>query len=71
MDLSWLMWSGLFSLIGLASFTYGRRQQMGVPTLFGVVLMLYPYFVSSTLALIGIGVLLVAGLLVGSRLESG
>ena len=37
----------------------------------GIVLMIYPYFVSSVLALVGIGVLLLAGLFVGARLEDG
>lgn len=71
MDPSWLMVSGLFSLFGFASFTYGRRQQMGVPTLVGVVLMVYPYFVSGMLALVAIGVLLIVALFVGSRMENG
>jgi hypothetical protein len=31
--------------------------------------MIYPYFVSSSVLLVGIGVLLIAGLVVGSRLE--
>jgi hypothetical protein len=71
MDFGWFMWSGLFSLIGFAVFTYGRRQQLGAPLLVGVALMVYPYFVSSTLALVGIGALLIGGLFVGIRLENG
>jgi hypothetical protein len=69
MDSGWLIWSSLFSLIGLAVFVYGRRQRRGAPTLIGVALMVYPYFVSSTLALIAIGVLLLGALVVGNRLE--
>jgi len=71
MDPTWLMLSGLFSVIGLAAFTYGRRQQRGTPLLVGLVLMVYPYFVSSITALVGIGVLLLVGLFVGVRLENG
>lgn len=69
MDSAWLMWSLLFSLIGLAASVYGRRQRRAAPVLAGVALMVYPYFVSGTLALVGIGVLLVVGLFVANRLE--
>ena len=69
MDAAWLMWSSLFSLIGMAAFMYGRRQRRMTPTLAGAALALYPYFVSNTVALVGIGVLLVAGLIVGNRFE--
>jgi LPXTG-motif cell wall-anchored protein len=69
MDTSLLMWSGLFSLIGSAVFLYGRRQRRGAPTIAGVALMVYPYFVSTTLGVVGIGALLLAGLLVANRFE--
>lgn len=69
MDTAWLMWSGLFGLIGTAAFLYGRRQRRGAPTLVGVALMIYPYFVSSTFAVIGIGAVLLAGLFVANRFE--
>ena len=69
MDTAWLMWSGLFSLIGTAVFLYGRRQRRAAPTLIGVALIVYPYFVSTILGLVAIGVLLLAGLFVGNRFE--
>ena len=69
MDTAWLMWSGLFSVIGAAVLMYGRRQRRGAPTLVGVALMVYPYFVATTLAIVGIGALLLAGLFVANRLE--
>jgi len=69
MDTAWLMWSGLFGLIGAAAFLYGRRQRRGGPVLVGVALMVYPYFVSNTFAVVGIGAVLVAGLFVASRFE--
>jgi hypothetical protein len=69
MDATWLFISGLFSLLGMAVFVYGRRQRTATHTLIGVLLMVYPYFVSSMLALIGIGGLLVVGLVIGGRLE--
>ena len=69
-DPTWLLLSGLFSLIGFAVFTYGRRQRTATHTLIGIALMAYPYFVSSTYALVGIGVLLLAGMVFGNRIES-
>jgi len=69
MDAAWLMWSGLFSILGMAIFTYGRRKNVAAPTLIGVALMVYPYFVSNTYLMVGVGVFLIGGLFVGSRLE--
>ena len=69
MDAAWLTWSGLFSIIGLAVFTYGRKQRVIAPTLIGVALMVYPYFVSNLYAMVGVGVLLIGGLFVGTRLD--
>lgn len=70
MDPTWLLISGLFSLIGFAVFTYGRRQRTATHTAIGVALMVYPYFVSSTYALIGVGVLLLVGMVLGNRFEN-
>lgn len=70
MDPTWLLLSGLFSLIGMAVFAYGRRQRTATHTLVGVALMAYPYFISSILALIGIGVLLLAAMVVANGIES-
>jgi hypothetical protein len=44
----------------MAYFMYGKKQSALVPLICGLVLMIYPYFVSSTLPLIGIGVVLSA-----------
>jgi hypothetical protein len=70
MDLTWLLLSTLFSLIGFAVFTYGRRQRTATHTLIGAVLMAYPYFVSSAYALVGIGVALLGAVVVGNRIEN-
>ena len=69
MDGTWLLLSSLFSLIGMAVCVYGRRQRLVVPTILGIVLMIYPYFVGSTLALVAIGVVLLGGVVVGLRVE--
>lgn len=60
MDASLLLWGLLFSSTGLGFFVYGKRQKTVVPLLCGLALMIYPYFVSSRLAMIGIGAVLVA-----------
>jgi len=44
-----------FSCCGLAYFMYGRKQRKMVPTLSGLVLMVYPYFVHNLTLLIIIG----------------
>ncbi len=70
MDATWLLLSSLFSLIGMAACVYGRRQRLMVPTVLGIILMVYPYFVGSMLALVAIGVVLLGGLVVGVRMET-
>lgn len=70
MDPTWLTLASLFSLIGMAVGVYGRRQRLVVPTIMGIVLMIYPYFVSSVIGLVGIGVVLVGGAVVGVRMEA-
>jgi hypothetical protein len=71
MDPTWLLLSSLFSLIGLAVFTYGSRQRTATHLLIGVLLMAYPYFVSNSYVMVGIGALLLFGMVVGQRLENG
>jgi predicted membrane protein len=60
MSSSWLLWALLFSSIGLGFFVYGKRQRAAVPLTCGLVLMVFPYFVASTVLLVLIGVALVA-----------
>lgn len=60
MDTSSLMWGLIFGSVGLAFFTYGRRQRAVVPLVCGVVLMVFPYFVSNTILLVALGAALVA-----------
>jgi hypothetical protein len=50
----------LFGSIGLGFFIYGKKQRAAVPLVCGLALMLFPYFVSNVLLLVGIGVLLMA-----------
>jgi hypothetical protein len=50
----------LFGSVGLGFFMYGRRQKAVVPLVCGLVLMIFPYFVSNTIFLVAIGVVLIA-----------
>ena len=60
MDQALLLWGLLFSSIGMGFFLYGRKQKRAVPLVCGIVLMVYPYFVPSTIWLVVIGVVLCA-----------
>jgi hypothetical protein len=55
-----LIWGLLFSSIGLGYFMYGRRQAVPLVKYAGLALMVYPYFVPNTYALVGIGLLIMA-----------
>ena len=46
------------------------EQRTATHTAIGVALMVYPYFVSSTYALIGVGVLLLVAMVVGNGIEN-
>ena len=59
MNESWLLWGLLFGSIGLGFFMCGRKQKAVVPLICGLALMIFPYFVSSTILLVAIGVTLI------------
>lgn len=54
-----LLWGVVFSSIGLGFFIYGKKQKASVPFMCGVALMVYPYFVSNTIMLVLVGLMLV------------
>lgn len=54
--------AGIFSLIGLAAFTYGKRTSRFGPLIGGIALMFFPYFVHSILVMVLIGVAILAGM---------
>lgn len=60
MDTAQLLWGLAFGSIGLGYFLYGRKQRVPVPLVCGIALMVFPYFISNTYALVGVGVLLSA-----------
>jgi hypothetical protein len=59
MDTSIILWSLLFGSVGLGFFVYGKKQKAVVPLFSGLVLMIYPYFVSNSILLVAIGTALV------------
>jgi hypothetical protein len=50
----------LFGSVGLGFFVYGKKQKVVVPLLCGLVLMVFPYFISNTILLVAIGLALIA-----------
>jgi len=55
-----IMWSLLFSSIGMGYLVYGRKQQHAVALFVGVGLLIFPYLVSSLVWMVIIGVGLTA-----------
>ena len=60
MTVSLLMWGVLFGAIGLGFFVYGKKQGALAPLVCGLGLMVVPYFIDNTFALVAVGVALVA-----------
>lgn len=58
--MSSLLWGLLFGSAGLGFFLYGKKQQAIVPLSCGLALMVFPYFVSNTILLVAIGIVLIA-----------
>ena len=55
-----LFWGLVIGSIGLGYFLYGRKQRNMVALACGVLLMVYPYFVSSAWAMALLGLVLMA-----------
>ncbi len=60
MNAASLFWGFLFGSIGVGFFIYGKKQQRMVPLFCGVVLMVFPYFVSNPILIVIIGAVLMA-----------
>lgn len=56
----WILWGIVFGSAGFALFVYGKKQKAFIPLICGIVLMVFPYFVSNTYLLVGIGIFLSA-----------
>ncbi|HYQ47021.1 MAG TPA: hypothetical protein VER11_33850 [Polyangiaceae bacterium] len=63
-----LLASFAVSSVGLGFFMYGRKQGRAPQILFGVITMVYPYFVASAGWMLGIFVALLAAMWLALRL---
>ncbi len=53
-----LMAGIIFGGIGFVVFIYGKKQALAKPMIIGIVMMVYPYLVTNTIALYVVGALL-------------
>jgi len=53
-----MLWGLLFGSIGFGYFIYGKKQSHPVAKYTGIVLMIYPYFITDNVALVIVGVIL-------------
>lgn len=59
MDTAFLLWGVFFSSLGLGFFIYGKKQNAIVPLLTGMMLLVFPYFISDVYLLVLTGTALV------------
>ena len=59
-DTTSLLWMVLFGGVGMGYFVYGRKQKRTIAVISGIGLIVFPYFVAGTFALIAVGTILVA-----------
>lgn len=55
---AFLLCGVVFGSVGLAYFVYGKKQRRFVPLLCGIALMAFPYFMSNTVLLVVVGLVL-------------
>ncbi len=55
-----LYWDIFISLVGMGFFMYGKKRPDGIAMITGIVLMVYPYFISSVGWSIAAGVIVLA-----------
>ena len=60
MSTSSILLGVLFGSVGFGFFIYGKKQQVAVPLVCGLALMILPYLVSDTMVLVLLGVVLMA-----------
>jgi hypothetical protein len=53
-----LIFSILFGSVGMGYFVYGKKQQAALPLLTGIVLCVFPYFVSNVYVMVLVGIVL-------------
>ncbi len=60
MSTATLIWGLIFGSIGLGFFVYGKKQKLIIPLVCGILLILFPYFISNIYILVFSGIVLVA-----------
>jgi hypothetical protein len=55
-----LLWSLVFGSIGMGFFVYGKKQGSPAPLICGLLLMVFPYFVSNDVVMVLMGLGLIA-----------
>ncbi|MEO6666324.1 MAG: hypothetical protein ABIO65_06080 [Nitrospiria bacterium] len=68
LDPWYLMLSLVFGMIGFGYFRYGKRRSEPLVMIAGVLLMVFPYLITNLVAVVVVGLLLVAGPLVARRM---
>ncbi len=58
----WILLELLIGGVGFVLFTYGKKQERPPQLITGVLYMVYPFFVTGTVALLAVGLLLGAAL---------
>jgi 4-hydroxybenzoate polyprenyltransferase len=62
LDPTWLLLSLIPSGIGFVLFVYGKKQERWPHLAAGVAMMVYPYFATSVVSLVGVGAAISAAL---------
>jgi hypothetical protein len=57
-DTASLLWGLLFGSIGMGFFVYGKKERVVVPFVCGLLLMVFPYFISNVALLVIVGIAL-------------
>ncbi len=55
---AWIAWAIIFSAFGAAYFVYGKRRKALVPLVSGLVLCIFPFFVSNVYLLVLLGLVI-------------
>jgi len=55
-----IMWGVLFGSVGMGYLMYGRRERRGIALLSGVVLCVFPYFISSVVLMFAVAFVVMA-----------
>jgi hypothetical protein len=53
-----LIWGLLFGAVGVGYFLYGKKQRRPLPFACGLLLMVFPYFVANSTAIVIVGTVL-------------